>query len=54
MPLGIRIVFGEFFPRSSSGTYQFGDIILEGSNGARFRRARFTTFGQTGLGDPAQ
>ena len=32
----------------------FGDIFLEGSNGARFRRARFATFGQTGLGDPAQ
>ena len=54
MPLGIRIVFGEFFLRSSSGTHKFGDIFLEGSNGARFRRARFATFGQTGLGDPAQ
>jgi len=54
MPLGIRMVFGEFFPRSGPGAFEFGDIFLEGSNGARFGGAPFAAFGQTGLGDPAQ
>ena len=54
MPLGIRMVFGELFPRSGPGAFEFGDIFLEGSNGARFGGAPFAAFGQTGLGDPAQ
>jgi hypothetical protein len=54
MSLGIRMVFGELFPRSGPGAFEFGDIFLEGSNGARFGGAPFAAFGQTGLGDPAQ
>ena len=54
MPLGIRMVFGELFPRSGPGAFEFGDIFLEGANGARFGGAPFAAFGQTGLGDPTQ
>src|ERR1035438_2168446 len=54
MPLGIRMVVGELFPRSGPGAFEFGDIFLEGTNGARFGGAPFAAFGQTGLGDPAQ
>ena len=54
MPLGIRMVFGELFPRSSPGAFEFGDIFLEGANGARFGGAPFAAFGQTSLGDPTQ
>ena len=45
MPLGIGIGLGEFLACDCPGAYEFGDIFLEGTHGARFGRAGLAALG---------
>ena len=46
MPLGFGIGYGELFACLGAGAEEFGDIFLEGANGAGFGGAGVAAFGK--------
>ena len=51
MPLGIGCGFGEFLAGGLPGTYEFSEIFLEWTNGARLGGAAFAPLGKASFAD---
>ena len=54
MPLGIRTGFGEFLARGFPGTFEFGEIFLECTNGSRLGGAALAPLGKASFADSIQ